>query len=360
VKSRAEKLGRSLGESGLDALLISKQANQRYIEGFTGGGCYLLASGKGNFMIADSRYVEMAERECASARVVPYRNPHPPLEAVIAGLAAKLEVRVVGFEGDHITYDEYEKIFRGLSAANVEFVSSGSVVEKIRAIKDESEAAAIAGACRVADRALAELAREIKPGMSELDVKVELDHRLKLCGAEETSFDTMALFGARASQPHANASRDAKLSRGDFILIDYGACVGGYRSDTTRTFVSGRASREQRLAYETLLEAQVECVAMIRPGANGRDIDERARNIISGAGFPAFAHSIGHGVGLEIHEIPFLRRNSDVVLEPGMAVTVEPGIYVPGWGGMRIEDTVLVTASGHEVLTSYPKGLIEL
>jgi Xaa-Pro aminopeptidase len=170
----------------------------------------------------------------------------------------------------------------------------------------------------------------------------------------------MALFGARTSQPHANSSRDVRLSEGDFILIDYGARVNGYMSDTTRTFVFGTASDEQRRAYEAVLKAQVECLAMVRPGANGREINEHACRVIHDAGFPGFGHGIGHGVGLEIHEEPFLRQNADVTLAPGMVVTIEPGTYTPGWGGIRIEDTVLVTDAGHEVLTKYPKELAVL
>jgi Xaa-Pro aminopeptidase len=360
MKNRLEKLEQSLAEAGLDALFISKQANERYIEGFTGGDCYLLASGAGNFLIADSRYVEMAGHECRYASVVPYRNPHPPLETVVARIAGELGFKRIGFEGGHLTYDIYQKISETLSAINAEFISSQSMVEKIRAIKDESEALAVAAACRVADTALDELVKLLASGVSELEVKIELDHRLKVCGAEDTGFDTIVLFGARASQPHANSQRDVKLKEGDFILIDYGACLNGYRSDTTRTFVSGRVSDEQKRAYETLLAAQKECVGMVKPGANGRDINERALGMIKEAGFPAFGHGIGHGVGLEIHEEPFLRQNADTILAPGNVVTIEPGIYVPGWGGIRIEDTVLVTEAGHEVLTSYSKELVEL
>jgi Xaa-Pro aminopeptidase len=346
--------------SGIDAMIVTKQANQRYLEGFTGNDCYLIVSKRGNFLFADSRYTEMAHRECQNAEIVPHRHPHPPLETVMAKVASEQGFRRMGFEGGHMTFDLHAAIAEKLSRENIETVSVSSMIEKIRAHKDPGEIGKIAAACRIADIALKETLKTIKSGVSELDLKIELEYKLKTCGADDAGFDAMVLFGGRSSQPHANSSRETKLASGDFILIDYGAMSDGYRSDTTRTFVFGRASDGQKRAYATVLAAQRESAAMLKAGANGREINDRALRIIRDAGFPAFDYGIGHGVGLEIHEEPFMRQNTDVILEAGNVLTIEPGTYSPGWGGIRIEDTILVTENGAEILTSFPKELTEI
>lgn len=360
VDMRNERVCEALEAEGLDALFLTKGANQRYLEGFTGGDCYMLASSRGNFLIADSRYTEMGARECRTAKVLPHRSPHPPLGEVVAALAKELGIGKMGFERDDIAWGTHAEVESRLSSVGVAFVPTASLVEEVRAVKSSDEAAMIAAACQIADRALRDLVPLVRTGVSELDLKIELDYRMKTGGAEDVSFDTMVLFGARASQPHANPQGDVFLREGDLVLIDYGAAKCGYRSDTTRTFVCGRASDEQRRAYAAVLRAQAEALAMIAPGVNGREVHERAVAVIEAAGFPAFQHGLGHGVGLEIHELPSLRRNADVLLRPGMVVTVEPGIYVPGWGGIRIEDTAIVTENGCQVLTFFPKELTEL
>jgi Xaa-Pro aminopeptidase len=354
-----EKLTASMAEKELDAILIIKQANERYIEGFTGNDCFLLASREGNFLLADSRYTEMAASECESAQVIPHRHPYPPFEQVLSALVRERGFKRLGFESQ-MPYAMYEAIASELRKENVVMKPVSSLVESIRAHKDDAEIENISSACGIADRALLALTGVIKLGISELDLKIEIDYLLKTGGAEDVAFETMVLFGARASQPHANSRGDVKLREGDFILIDYGAVVNGYRSDTTRTFVAGRATDEQKRAYNTVLRSQVESLSMVRLGANGRDINDRALKIIKEAGFPAFSYGIGHGVGLEIHEEPSMRQNTDTMLTPGMVHTIEPGIYIPGWGGIRIEDTILVTEDGSKVLTSFPKDLMEL
>ncbi|MDR0616101.1 MAG: Xaa-Pro peptidase family protein [Synergistaceae bacterium] len=345
---------------GIDALFVVTPANQRYLEGFTGGDCFMLSTGKKNFLIADSRYLEMAQRECRNAEVVPHRAPNPPLHDVVASLAADNGLRRIGFEKDRLVWGLYDDIAKALSRAGAELVPTSSLVEGIRARKSPEEAKKIEAACAIADKALKDALPLVKAGISELDLKIELDYRLKTGGAEDAAFDTMVLFGARPSQPHASSRRDVPLAPGDFILIDYGACLDGYRSDTTRTFVFGRASGEQKAAYSAVLKSQEESLRMVAPGANGREINDMALGIIRGRGLPAFEYGIGHGVGLEIHEVPFMRQNTDVLLETGMVVTIEPGSYKPDWGGIRIEDTVLVTPDGHRALTRFPKELMEL
>ena len=357
---KEEQLLKVLGGAAVDALIITKPENQRYLECFTGRDCFMLVSARGNYLVADSRYAEMGKRECRTAFVLPHRPPHPPLGDVLAGIAREKSFKRVGFESGNITWGDYDDIARHMEAAGIEMTPTSSLIEGMRAVKAPHESAMIGAACQIADRALKDLLPQIRPGVSELDLKIELDYRMKTGGAEETSFDTIVLFGARSSQPHANSQRNVYLRNGDLILIDYGAAKEGYRSDTTRTFVCGRAADDQRFAYETVLRAHMECVEMIAPGVDGREINDRAVRIIRDSGLQAFEHGIGHGVGLEIHELQSLRQNANATLVSGNVITIEPAMYSPGWGGIRIEDTVLVTDDGHSVLTFFPKDLIEL
>jgi Xaa-Pro aminopeptidase len=353
------KLKEIFDKEGIDALFITKTANQRYLEDFTGLDCFLIVSPEKNFLIADSRYIEMAGKECRTAEVVPHRAPNPPLPDVLAGIARNNGYNKLGFEKDHISWGMYNAISQK-TGSETELVPTSMLVEGMRAIKTPKETNMIETSCKIADRALAGVLPLIKQGISELDLKIELDYRLKTGGAEDVSFETMALFGARTSQPHANSRRDVRLKNGDFVLVDFGACTDGYRSDMTRTFICGGASDEKKKAYGTVLQSQLACLEMISPGTNGRDINDKALGIIRGEGLPAFEYGIGHGVGLEIHEEPFLRQNTDVTLAADMVLTIEPGMYKPGWGGIRIEDTVLVTSDGCAALTRFPKELIEL
>ncbi|MDR3320991.1 MAG: Xaa-Pro peptidase family protein [Synergistaceae bacterium] len=358
-KSGGARLKKIFEREGIDALFITKSANQRYLEGFTGTDCFLIASSSKNFLIADSRYTEMARDECRTAEVVRHRPPHPPLARVVAAIAHDNGYFRLGFERDLMTWGMYDEIRAEAALSGVELVPTTSVIEGMRAIKTREEIAKIEDSCRIADRALEELLPLVRRGVSELDLRTELDYRLKKLGADDVSFETMLLFGARASQPHACSRADVHLMEGDFILIDYGACKDGYRSDTTRTFVCGHASPEQRSAYGAVLKSQIASLEMISRGANGREINALAAGILKRDGLPPFEHGVGHGVGLEIHEQPFLRQSADVILEDGMVVTIEPGTYKPGWGGIRIEDTILVTRS-RRILTLFPKELIEL
>lgn len=360
MDARSTALRTILKEERLDALILTKRENQRYLEGFTGGDCFLVVSDSLSGLVADGRYTEMGERECRTAKIFPHRAPHPPFGEVIAAIARDNGFSRVGFEKDHMTWGQHEAIGAEMKKFGAELVPTSGLVERIRSRKTPEEAALLASACRIADRALKDVLPCIKPGVSELDVQTELEYKLRTGGADGFAFETMVLFGVRSSQPHATPRGNVRLREGEFVLIDYGAAKEGYRSDTTRTFVCGKASDEQKAAYRTVLTSQLAALAMVAPGANGREINRAALDIIEGAGIPSFTYGIGHGVGLEIHEEPFLRQNRDVILEPDMTVTIEPGTYRPGWGGIRIEDTVLVTGDGHRVLTEFGKELMEL
>jgi Xaa-Pro aminopeptidase len=355
-----DRLKSALGNANLDALLVTRDANQRYLEGYTGSDCYLLVSRTARWLIADSRYTEQAGTECRTATVVQHRDPCPPYAEVIAALAREHKLATIGFEKAVLSYGQYEAIVAELGQL-AGFLPTEGIVERLRMVKQAVEITKIRTACAIADLALEGLLASIREGVSEQELARQLEDQLVKAGADGVAFPTIAAFGARSSQPHAVPSPDVRLKRGDFILLDFGARHQGYRSDTTRTFVLGRADDRQKSAYAAVLESQLKGIAATMPGSSGRDPDLASRDHTRSLGFPEFGYGVGHGVGLEIHELPFLSKKCEEVLAPGMVVTVEPGIYLPGWGGIRIEDTVLVGASGPECLTRFPKDtLLEL
>ena len=350
----------ALDAAGLDALLVTRDANQRYLEGYTGSECYLLAARSGRWLIADPRYMEQAGQECRTAKVAPHRDPFPPYAKVIATLVREQGLKAIGFEKAMLSYGQYEAIAAELGQA-AGFIPTEGIVEGLRRVKRPDEIELIRAAGAIADRALEAVLKVVKEGMSESELARELEHCLVQAGADGVAFATIAAFGAHSSQPHAVPNPETRLKRGDFILIDYGALHHGYRSDTTRTFVLGPADARQREVYAAVLESQRKGIAATRSGAGGREPDTASREHLRSLGFPEFGYGVGHGVGLEIHELPFLSKRCEENLAPGMVVTVEPGVYLPGWGGIRIEDTVLVTEAGPECLTHFPKDrLLEL
>ncbi len=357
----AQALAMSLDEASLDALLVTSDANQRFLEGYTGAECYLLASGPGSWLVADSRYTEQARGECGRARIVQHRDPCPPYDEVIAGLAAEAGFRRVGFEKARLSYAQYEALRAQAEGRGIELVPTEGIVERLRAVKTADEISLIRRACEIADRALEASLGELREGISELEFARLLEASMFAAGAEGPGFDTIAAFGARPALPHAVPRTDSRLEKGDFVLLDFGALVGGYHSDITRTLVFGKASAEQRKVYAAVLESQALGVEAMVAGASGKAPDAVARGSIAASGYPEFGYGVGHGVGLEIHELPFMSRRCAETLAPGMAITCEPGIYLPGWGGVRIEDTVLIREGGPERLTRFPKGaLLEL
>ncbi len=358
----SESFQEALSSAGLDALLVTGDANQRFLEGWTGSECLLLASRAGSWLVADSRYTEQAAEECRRAAVVQHRHPFPPYDEVIIGLASGASLRRLGFEKARLTYAQYEALAaRAAAAGGIELVPTEGLVERLRMAKGPGELASIRRACEAADRALEATLGSIREGMSELELARLLESRIVEAGAEGPSFETIVAFGRRASMPHAVPSPAARLARGDLVLIDFGARVDGYRSDITRTFVLGRASDEQRRAYAVVLEALDRAVEAMVAGASGRVPDAIARETVLAAGYPEFGYGVGHGVGLEIHELPFMSRRCEETLAGGMTITCEPGVYLPGWGGIRIEDSVLVAAGPPEILTRFPRDrLIEL
>lgn len=355
MQKRVAKLRDQLTKHSLDAMLVLKPENRRYLSGFTGSSGYLLITQTDAVLLTDFRYTGQAQEQAADFRIVEHGSSAPDS---IKEELHKLGVNKLGFEKDYLTYGLftlYKEKF-----ATVEMVPTEGIIEKIRAIKDADEVELIRKAADIADQAFTHILGYLKPGTAERDIALELEYFMRRKGAKGPSFDTIVASGVRSSLPHGVAS-DKLLQKGDFVKMDYGALYEGYCSDITRTVVLSEASDKQKEIYGIVLEAQLYALEHLKPGMTGKQADALARDIIKEKGYgDNFGHSLGHGLGLYIHEGPRLSMLSDDVLEPGMVVTVEPGIYVPGFGGVRIEDDVLITSAGIEIITHSTKDLLIL
>ncbi len=280
------------------------------------------------------------------------------MEETLAGIVKKLDLHRLGFEKDFMTYDQYEKISQALQEIN--FIPTAGIVENTRTTKDQNEVGLIKKAAQIGDEAFNYILSRIKVGISEKEIEAELEYQMKRKGAFSTAFPTIVASGPRSSLPHALPT-ERKLQYGDFVTLDFGASYQNYRSDMTRTIIIGKTDKKQKQIYELVLAAQKQGIQSIKAGILGSEVDRQARTMIAEAGFgDFFGHGLGHGVGLEIHEEPFLNSKSQTILEAGNTITVEPGVYLPHWGGVRIEDTVLVTEDGCQLLTHSPKELITI
>jgi Xaa-Pro aminopeptidase len=352
--SRRKKLRELLAKAEVDALLVTNFKNVTYLTGFTGDDSYLLATRNGEKLITDPRYSTQLEDECPGLAL----EVRPPGVTMLEGVAKVIDdakVERLGLEGNSATIGFQQQLARKVPKATL--VVTENLVERLRIVKDKDEIDATRMACQQAKRAFDVVRASLTPNMTELDVAAELEYQARRFGAKALSFPAIVAVGPRAALPHATPT-SRKLGESDFTLVDWGANSGLYMSDLTRIIVTGRISPKLRKIYQVVLRAQLAAIDAIRPGRTGEQIDSVARKIITRAGFgKAFGHGLGHGTGLEIHEAPRLAVGQKTKLRPGMIVTVEPGIYVPGWGGVRIEDDVLVTRTGHEVLTDVPKQL---
>ena len=341
----------------LDAFLISKGVNQRYFEGFSGSSGFLLVTESSNYLFTDSRYTEQAEKECQSAQVVPCFGECPSLAKGIASVCSALGVKTLGFESDALFYSQYQEISHALHS--VKLVPTKEIGETLRLVKTEQEIQNIEQACRIADRALEKLLPKIVPGISERVLASELESLMVQEGGEGPSFETIVAFGTHSSLPHAKPRADAYLQKGDLILIDYGCLYNGYHSDSTRTFVCGSATREQKGRYALVLEAHRQAVVSLVPGIRVDSAQYAALAALGSEGYVegsgAYQHALGHGVGLDIHELPVIRAGASTLLQEGHVLTIEPGLYLPGWGGIRIEDTLVITETGARSLVRFPK-----
>ena len=343
-----------MSEHGIQGMLISKPENRRYFSGFSGSTGFLLISEHESKLLTDFRYIEQATAQAKQYEILRYTaNPYE----LLIGITSKLGVTTIGFESDFVTYDMYTKLAESMPNLHLLPVQ----IDELRMIKDRDEVAAIRKAVEIADSAFLHILSFIKPGISEQAVALELEYQMGKLGAEKPAFDTIVASGKRGALPHGKATQKI-IQTGDLVTMDFGAVYQGYHSDITRTLCMGTATEKQRELYEIVLTAQLAGVQAVRIGKTGKEIDAVARKIIADAGFgDYFGHGLGHGLGLHIHEDPRLSpASSQTVLLENMVVTVEPGIYLPEWGGIRIEDTVLVSADGCQILTASSKHLIEI
>ncbi len=354
MKERLDALRGALAEEGIDAMLITRPENRFYLSGFTGSAGSLVVSPDRAWLLTDFRYVEQAEGEAPAFEIVKVKGPYPP---AIGELCERFGLKRLGFEADIMTYSDYRAYSDALPG---ELVPLKGVVERLRLVKDPAELAWIRRACEIVVEAWKRCLPALRAGVREVDFALELEFTMRRLGASGLSFDTIVASGPRSALPHGTAS-DRVMEEGDFVTVDTGCVFRGYCSDMTRTVVLGKPSAEQRRIYETVLRAQEAALAMVGPDRPAREVDLAARRVIEEAGYgDRFGHRTGHGVGIAVHEGPAVYHEADDVLRPGMVITVEPGIYVPGLGGVRIEDTVVVTEEGYENLIDVNKGLLEL
>ena len=355
--SRQSAIAPQLDKQRLDALLVTHLPNIRYLCGFTGSaGVLLLTTENRPLFFTDGRYTQQAGQEVARARV--HIGKGSPLSAAAQHVQGN-KLRRIGIEATHMTVAARAALRRVLGR-HARLRDIGPVVETLRLIKDADEIALIRAAVKLGASLLDAALPAIRPGVSETEVAAQLEYAARRAGAEAMSFETIVAAGPRSAMPHGVASA-APIPRRGFVILDFGVILHGYCSDMTRTVHVGKISADDRSLYRAVREAQQEGVEAVRAAAACGAVDRAARNVLRRAGLARyFTHSTGHGVGLEIHEPPRLGRGQQETLRPGMVVTVEPGVYVPGRGGVRIEDMVLVTDGAAEVLTAAPKDLIEL
>jgi Xaa-Pro aminopeptidase len=354
MKNRLARLRRELQLKGMEAALVTKRENIRYLSGFTGTYATLVITEGMNAVITDSRYTEQAKEQSPGWDIVRSKTN---ADDAVAGAIWDSGAGNLGFEDASMPYAYYERLKKRL---NIEMKPMGKIIEGMRIIKDKNEIDMIREAARIADMAFKSVLGILRPGVTERDVAAELEYFIKRNGADDKSFETIVASGSRSALPHWVAS-EKKIQAGDTITIDFGAVYKGYCSDMTRTVFLGNPGEEMRKVYGIVLDAQKKALENVFEGLTGKEIDGIARDFITKSGYGEyFGHGLGHGVGLEVHEEPRLSPRSDTIMENGMAVTVEPGIYLPGKAGVRIEDLVVINGNKPEILTSSDKALTVL
>jgi len=349
MSSRADRLARRLEDKGLDLMVVTNLVNVRYLSGYTGSNGAAIVGPDLRVFFTDFRYVEQA------AEQVPDFERLKGERDLLGDIAERVSGRV-GFEDGSMTVRSFERL-KELVGDSAELVPGGNMVEELRAVKDADELEKIRAAARLADSALEHVLERGLAGRTEREVAIDLEEEMRRLGAEEPAFPSIVAAGSHGALPHAEP-RDVTIDRGVLVTIDWGARLDGYCSDCTRTFATGELNGEAAEVYEVVRQAQERSSEAIRAGADGKEVDAVSREIISEAGHgDHYGHGLGHGVGLEIHEAPRLAPTSTDTLEAGEVVTVEPGIYVPGRLGVRIEDLVTVTDEGCEVFSGLTKQL---
>jgi Xaa-Pro aminopeptidase len=352
--SKLDALRNTFQKHGIDGLLVASPYNRRYITNFTGSAGIALITEEKALFITDFRYTDQAAKQAEGFEIIQHTLP---IQQEAAKQAQRLGIKKLGFEQDYMAFATFKAYEEAMQA---ELIPVSNIVEELRLIKSEAEIKILKVAADIADAAFKHILDFIKPGLTELEVSNELEFFMRKAGASSSSFDIIVASGERSALPHGVASEKV-IEKGDMVTMDYGALYNGYISDITRTVAVGEPAPKLKEIYNVVLEAQLKGVDEIKPGMTGKEADAISRNYIAEKGYgDYFGHSLGHGIGLEVHEAPSLSYRSETVLQPGMAVTVEPGIYIQGLGGVRIEDDIIITQDGNELLTHSTKDLIIL
>lgn len=354
-KQRRDRVASALSSHKIEALLVSSPASIRYLTGYAGSnGLVLITPLEGSFF-TDPRYGTEA-RGSIEGKVHICKKP---LFQEAAKVVKRKRIRRLGFEPAWMQVEPFEKLKKSLGSAT-KLVGVSGIVEALRAVKSSEEIAKIRASVLANSKAFAKTLKRIRPGMRELDIAAELDFQMRAAGAEKNAFETIVASGARSALPHAHPSLK-KVEAGELVLIDMGATLDGYTSDMTRMLNLGAPNRQNRELHAAVLEAQLAAIDAVKPGIAASKVDAAAREVLKKHQLAeAFVHSTGHGLGLEIHEGPRIAKKERTKLQAGMVITIEPGAYVEGLGGVRIEDTMLVTETGCEILTPTPKELVQL
>lgn len=356
MKERIKRLRKKLDQENLDLLLVTALPNIRYLCGYTGSNGILLVSKDKAVFLTDFRYKEQVKKEVKGAEIkIPQRELFSTLPEI--GLLKGKRIKA-GFEEKYLTFQLYQRLKTLLP--QVLWVPTENLVESLLVTKDEEEIKKIKKAADISAKAYQEILPFFRPGTKELDIAAELEYRIRRNGGSGSAFEPIVASGLRSAMPHARASSKT-LKKGEFVTLDFGASYDGYVCDITRTVVLGNATPRQKKIYNLVLKAQTRAVESARSGMKGFELDKVGRDIIKKAGYQKyFGHGLGHGIGLLVHDSPGINTKSQEVLKPGMVITIEPGVYIPGWGGVRIEDDVLITRNGCKVLTQIERELLEL
>lgn len=355
MKGRLSKLRTIITNLQIDALLIHKPENRFYFSGFSGSAGVLIVTPKEAILVTDFRYVEQARSQATDFKII---DQKAPIFEELKSLIKSLKISKLGIEDEYLTFAQVEEFKKKLDQE--ELVPLKEALLTLRRVKEKKEIEFLTRAVEISDQAFIHILNYLKPGVMEKEIALELEFFMRRQGASKVAFDIIVASGNRSSLPHGVAS-DKKIAIGDLVTMDFGAVFNGYHSDITRTVAIGKINDKQKTIYNIVLEAQLAAAKTIKAGLPTKEVDAVARDIITNRGYgDFFGHGLGHGVGLEIHEKPGLSPRDNSILEAGMAVTVEPGIYLPNWGGVRIEDTVVVTENGCNTLTNSTKELLIL
>lgn len=355
MEQRLQAIRAQLAKHDGAAFLITCPMNRRYLTGFTGSSGYAIVTKETSILITDSRYTTQSKHEAPDWTVVLHRES---ILETVGEKCQELGVTSLLFEAEHVTFQDYTELQSYVP--HIQLVPTLEWVERLRKQKTEVEINWIRAAAEIVDRTFAQIIQELKPGMTEREIALRMDFLMRQFGASGSAFETIVASGERSALPHGLAS-DKVLEKGDLVLMDFGARVQGYTSDMTRTVVLGQANEKQREIYHVVLGALRKTIEQVKPNMTGKQVDHIAREWIAEHGYnDYFGHATGHGIGLDVHELPVLRRTSEEILSEAMVVTIEPGIYLPGMGGVRIEDDILLTPTGCVRLTQAPQELIEI